>query len=233
MANNQEEKMDKHRFLIQSKSLDENIFQRLAEMDPSARAEEVLRLFVSLYHLLTLVILLQLTKIWDGPKDDRKNIKLKVEFRYPEQSSVRSSSADRGFGPDAFRAGVARKPSTDDSASVANTPELMLTELQNMRKKYDAVVEYTVHLTAERDAIVAQLENLQRELNKEKAKKKGDNGVKGQGDKVERRVVDKVSHLILFLDVLFVAIHAAVVHATIGLLLVHRSIGSFAQLFDR
>ena len=37
-------------------------------------------------------------------------------------------------------------------------PENLYAELQNLRKKYDAVVEYTVHLTAERDTIVQRLE---------------------------------------------------------------------------
>jgi hypothetical protein len=45
-------------------------------------------------------------------------------------------------------------------------------ELQNLRKKYDSVVEYTVHLTAERDSIVGQLESAQKELtNRDKRKK--------------------------------------------------------------
>lgn len=167
--------MDKHRFLVQSKVVEDDVYDRLMAMDPSARADE-------------------LTKIWEGPKDDRKNIKLKVEFRYPEVTGAgASSSAGRSptqpNKPD-LRAGLVRNGSPDDSQ--ANTPEVMLSELQNMRKKYDAVVEYTVHLTAERDGIVAQLENLQRELNKEKAKKKGEAGLKSaQSDKLERKAVDK------------------------------------------
>ena len=40
----------------------------------------------------------------------------------------------------------------------------MFTELQNLRKKFDAVVEYTVHLTADRDNIVAQLTDTKKEL---------------------------------------------------------------------
>jgi len=38
-------------------------------------------------------------------------------------------------------------------------------ELVALRKKFDAVVEYTVHLTAERDTIMSQLEDVQKELN--------------------------------------------------------------------
>lgn len=46
-------------------------------------------------------------------------------------------------------------------------------ELEALRKKYDAVVEYTVHLTAERDTIVAQLEEAQKDLSREVAKRRG------------------------------------------------------------
>jgi hypothetical protein len=41
----------------------------------------------------------------------------------------------------------------DDITSQIN-PESIFGELQNLRKKYDAVVEYTVNLTAERDLMV-------------------------------------------------------------------------------
>ena len=69
---------------------------------------------------------------------------------------------------------------------------------QNLRKKYDAVVEYTVHLTAERDAIIAQLEASQREVVKEKSRKKGDTGSRESADKAsasvgDRKAADKVS----------------------------------------
>ena len=47
------------------------------------------------------------------------------------------------------------------------SPESLFAELQNLRKKYDAVVEYTVHLTAERDTIVQRLEETEKELTRE------------------------------------------------------------------
>ena len=55
---------------------------------------------------------------------------------------------------------------TDDPTMVAS-PESLFAELQNLRKKYDAVVEYTVHLTAERDTIVQRLEETEKELTRE------------------------------------------------------------------
>lgn len=126
-------------------------------------------------------------------------MKLKVEFRYSEQLSAPSprSPVNSTAGSETLRSNLSRED------NLANTPEVMLAELQNMRKKYDAVVEYTVHLTAERDAIVAQLENLQRELNKEKGKKKAESSL-GR-EKSEKKVVEKGFSLFVVLLVAFVA----------------------------
>eukprot|EP01031_Cornospumella_fuschlensis_P027455 gene27455-33158_t len=179
LALNQEEKTDKHRFLVQSKVIDEDLYARLLSLDATARSDE-------------------LNKVWDGPRDDRRSVKLKVEFRYSEHLSAPSPrSPVNSTGSDTLRSTLSRED------NLANTPEVMLAELQNMRKKYDAVVEYTVHLTAERDAIVAQLENLQRELNKEKGKKKLE-GSLGR-EKSEKKVVEKGFSLFVVLLVAFVA----------------------------
>jgi hypothetical protein len=85
-------------------------------------------------------------------------------------------------------------PNRDDPVGATN-PDAIFGELQGLRKKYDAVVEYTVHLTAERDAIVSQLESSQRELTKEKSRKKGDAVAaagSGKNDKGADKKVDKV-----------------------------------------
>jgi hypothetical protein len=68
---------------------------------------------------------------------------------------------------------------SSDLHSVAGTPEALLAELQSLRKKYDAIVEYTVHLTAERDYHFSQSEekrNAEEKL-REKSKKKVDSNV--------------------------------------------------------
>ncbi len=148
---------------------------------------------------------MQFTKIWEGPKDDRKNIKLKVEFKYPEVVPVRSAAAEN---VDGVRNRLSRNEASNNASSgnvlsaPSNSPEVIFTELQNLRKKYDAVVEYTVHLTAERDAIVSQLETSQRELVKEKSKKKtnvatadGDNSRLG-----DKKSADKVNEFSMFRD---------------------------------
>ena len=81
------------------------------------------------------------------------------------------------------------------AAAAATNPNVLLAELQALRKKFDAVVEYTVHLTAERDSIFTQLEGAQRELIKEKAKKKTSSssglpsteGITGTVEKTEKK----------------------------------------------
>eukprot|EP01039_Chlorochromonas_danica_P008733 gene8732-9623_t len=167
LAMNQEEKTDKHRFLVQSKVIEDSVYERLSKLDPAARADE-------------------LTKIWEGSKDDRKNIKLKVEFRHNGQAT--SSSSTRPTGDEDLRSSLARSNHTKDKGTTNATPEVVMTELQNMRKKYDAVVEYTVHLTAERDAIVAQLENLQREYKKEQVKIKGGAQKQASAGELDKKV---------------------------------------------
>jgi hypothetical protein len=72
-------------------------------------------------------------------------------------------------------AGSSRAAATGGAEEVPGSPESIFTELQSLRKKYDAVVEYTVHLTAERDYHFSQLEELKREIAREKAKKKSMN----------------------------------------------------------
>lgn len=59
-----------------------------------------------------------------------------------------------------------------------------LDDLQNLKKKYEDVVEYTVHLTAQRDANISRLREIESELGKESKRKKNGssprNGNKGE-----------------------------------------------------
>jgi hypothetical protein len=126
-------------------------------------------------------------------KDELKNHKLRVEFTIPETSPAAgpfSSATPRtpiapGSSADASRTRPSVDTATSRSAATgANTsgashalevpgsPESIFAELQSLRKKYDAVVEYTVHLTAERDYHFTQLEEMKKEIAKEKAKKR-------------------------------------------------------------
>jgi len=167
-ANVEVESTDKHRFLVQTKTITDEEFLTIKSPE-------------------------EISKLWDGTKDDKKSFRLKVEFKY--QKNVKApvpakTSTSVIENVERFRERLGRD--TNEDTLAPSSPEVMLTELQNLRKKYDAVVEYTVHLTAERDTIVTQLEELQRELNREKSKRK-DAGNSGgnRGDKVEKKVVEK------------------------------------------
>lgn len=160
-----DKQLEKHRFLVQSKSIDDSTFDKISALSHNNRTDEY-------------------NRIWDSGKDDRKNQKLKVEFIIPESSGTtkdeRDSSAPLSVSE---QMEVVRKrlPKSESSGTtsilpipenIASNPDLLFAELQNLRKKYDAVVEYTVHLTAERDFHFTQLEEMRRDLNKEKSRGK-------------------------------------------------------------
>lgn len=217
VASDQTEKLDKHRFLVQSKIIDEDTFQTISNLSHNLRADEY-------------------SKIWDSGngKDDRKNQKLKVEFRYPtygtragvttpqnlkspELISPTSASGTAATLPESVE-NVRKRISKIDhfpaSASInrdsvlssdSGSNEPLFTELQTIRKKYDAVVEYTVQLTAERDYQSAQLEELRRELSREKARKRAPEGNRGGKVSGGDRTNDKKgqSGFSLFILILF------------------------------
>lgn len=152
-------------------------------------------------------------------------MKMKVEFTYPDVTKS-NTEANRGnaagrsplptvsenvetvrsrLSAASDQAAAAVSASSREDGVSATSPDAMFAELQTLRKKYDAVVEYTVHLTAERDAIVSQLETANRELTKEKTKKRGDSigsaGSGGKNDKgSDKKVVEKV-HIRIFFSV--------------------------------
>ncbi len=161
---------------MQSKVISDAEFHRIKNTNPSQKIDE-------------------LSKLWEGPsKDDKRNVKLKVEFIYPDNltaasrgpsvsTSVPSSVAEN---IENVRKRLARNTAEADSVTASGNPDMVLMALQNLIKKYDAVVEYTVHLTAERDSIVGQLEAAQKELaNKDKQRKKTDGAVAGKKDSTE------------------------------------------------
>lgn len=172
---NNTDKLEKHRFLVQSKVIEEDVFQKIRMLPSAEKADE-------------------LSKLWDGPKDEKKNIKLKVDFKFPENLQpspyLQPPTTANTENLDVMRNKINPKPS-DHNVPAGSSPEVIFSELQNLRKKYDAVVEYTVHLTSERDSIVNQLEVVQRELNKEKSKKRDGSSGTGKNDKNEKRVVEK------------------------------------------
>ena len=125
--------------------------------------------------------------LWDGNgKDDRRNHKLRVEFSYPSLESDDISTSSNQTGQklnESFqvaeniegirkRAPKSTEANNKDRDTSLTNPEGMYSELQTLRKKYDSVVEYTVQLTAERDYQAAQLEELQKVVSRETARKR-------------------------------------------------------------
>jgi hypothetical protein len=96
-------------------------------------------------------------------------LKLKVDYLYPTEQEQQNSTVEPiksvSENVESVRNCIAKasnlnSPGVTDSDDGTNqiNPESIFGELQNLRKKYDAVVEYTVHLTAERDLMVQKLE---------------------------------------------------------------------------
>ena len=101
---------------------------------------------------------------------------------------------------ESIRSKLSRQSTANTDDSQPETVSSIRNELDNLKKKYDAVVDYTVHLTAERDAIVAQLEDSQKELSRELLRRKNGNDVSSKNPKLER-AVDKKSENKVSLDI--------------------------------
>ena len=136
-------------------------------------------------------------------------MKLKIEFIYPENlAEISSSSKDQNTSVPANLNALRNKmPSSDPSTNnfSANTsPDTIFSELQSLRKKYDDVIAYTVHLTAERDSLIAQYDESRRELNREISRRKASETSKTQKpEKVgeSKKVVQQVN---LFLSTYYI-----------------------------
>mgnify|MGYP003385672062 FL=1 len=186
-----EENLEKHRFLVLSKLVDEANYSSITTNDgltPAQRQEE----FSKLWHVA------------EGEREQKgKNIKLRVEFVYPDTMASSGDVRPRGGGKeepirstsenvDLIRKSLAAggtSPSSGQRGTGGGTPSSPsaagiydANDLQILKSKYDTIVEYTVHLTAERDMIAAQLDVLKREYsnmneqNKKKEKEKDKDG---------------------------------------------------------
>ena len=113
-------------------------------------------------------------------------MKLRVDFTYPklQQSSpnhgVESKSdikndgrspSSKGSKGDKELKSIIKGKNGDGSYEEGNS-ETLMADLVNLRSKYNAVIEYTVNLTAERDSIVHLLEETDKELAREASRRK-------------------------------------------------------------
>jgi hypothetical protein len=174
------ESLDKHRFLVQSKAITDQLYNKILNLPPNGRADEF-------------------QKVWENStKNEKKNQKLKVEFNL-----IDVASEDSGALPptpaiaenvEKVRNQISSMENSSDSKhahsiDLNGNPDAIISELQSLRKKYDAVVEYTVHLTAERDYHFSQLEEVRREYAREKSRRKA--GDVGGGGSMKQRSAEK------------------------------------------
>lgn len=141
VGSEEEMTLDKHRFLVQCKIVDDDDYVRISSMiDGPAKTEEC-------------------NNLWNvAEKDDKVKKKLKVSFNLPEKLKQGGGNAED----------VKKKIAREEIDPANMSPETIFQELQDLKKKYDALVDYTVHLTTERDEIGALLQTMQKEQREEK-----------------------------------------------------------------
>ena len=139
-------------------------------------------------------------RVWDGAsKDERKNFKLKVEYNYPELGSPqknRKSTDNTGDERDNLtkendiKSNIRKLEKKRVDEEEESNPENATSDYLNLKTKYNNLVEYTVCLVAERDTIARRLEESDRDLVRENARKK-DYSVTGS-DTLNIRKVEKL-----------------------------------------
>jgi len=110
-----------------------------------------------------------LTSMWNsvaagGSSTQVLNKKLHVRHVVQESSGPRSVPSAAGVGPP-----PAKLDPTTPSNMEKMSQEQLVTELTNLRRKYDELVSFSVNLTAERDILSNTLEQTKRDFNREMA----------------------------------------------------------------
>ena len=201
------EKVLKHRFMVLNKSITTAEYDQIVDLPPSQKAEKFAQIWST-------------TDLAEGKaeraKQELMKLMLSVEFVYP---------AGRVGGPGAgarSTSGLHAAPEVSISENVdilrnrlANesillsdvglgpggmhgmmTKEMILDDLDKLKQKLDAMINYTVKLTAERDSLMLALEAAQKERGRErKAKTEG-----GEG---EQRATKKKSEQVSMLRLRF------------------------------
>ena len=144
-------------------------------------------------------------RVWDGAsKDERKNFKLKVEYNYPDLGSPQKSKNN------SESAGNEKENASRDSDIKHNIRKLEKKRVEeddeenletatsdfiNLKTKYSTLVEYTVCLVAERDTIARKLEESDRDLARENARRK-EIGISTDTNKIKKveRITQKGNH---------------------------------------
>ena len=109
----------------------------------------------------------------DPDGNNKKSMKMTVEFIYPTAHTHSATSSPVKKDYDSIKHQLHSVADTSDSSNPSGSGSgLDVNDLAILKSKYDTIVEYTVHLTAERDMIVTQLDVLKREYNVEMNKSK-------------------------------------------------------------
>lgn len=122
---------------------------------------------------------------------------MKVEFQYPGAAKTGNTS-NRNVSENVENlrnhvSGESASNQRDDDD--ATTPENAFAELKVLKKKFDALVEFTVSLTAERDSMVQRLEGTEKELllSRRKGNQSDSQNIQKQDKIVEKKGFLKVS----------------------------------------
>lgn len=177
------EKTSKHRFMVQNKAITETEFEQLQNL-PAGSTGQRAEMYAQVWAT---------TDNEEKAKQDKMKKMLSVEFIYPAWSSTGDSSNAEatnasGSAPEtsvsenvdilrnrlAYETNAELLKSSTASGNVAMvlTKENILEDLEKLKERYDAMIQYTVSLTSERDSLVLSLENAQREKAKEAARLK-------------------------------------------------------------
>ena len=92
---------------------------------------------------------------------------------YNKKLHVRHTVSESGASSTSRSAGTSASSFKPEGASTANmenmTQDQLMSELSNLRRKYDELVSFSVNLTAERDILSNTLEQTKRDYNREMA----------------------------------------------------------------
>ncbi len=122
----------------------------------------------------------EFVNIWnDGRSDEKKSIKLKVDFEYPTPTAPVSKPVEYSKNSPEAAEVQGGENQTFETFDIQK-------DLANLKKKYHDLVDYTAHLTADRDTLVAHL-NEAKEQNKTLSKEKARNNRNSPGVKNEKK----------------------------------------------
>jgi hypothetical protein len=177
-ANGVAEKPLKHRFMVQNKAITDAEYEQLESFPSGQKAEKYAQIWAT-------------TDAADKARQARMKKMLTVEFQYPV-FGLGAFGEEKATKPSltvSENVEILRNRLANESAAAAPSSgvgvdagdglpaavlsrERILEDLATLKKKYDAMIQYTVSLTAERDTLVLSLENAQRERAREVARAK-------------------------------------------------------------